>query len=344
LLSNIADHLNDLNLHFQHTQFLWLLAAIPFFIGLFFLLTSWKRKVVKKMGDKKLVQAITANFSQNLFILKFALLLFAVAAGVAAAMNLRKPGDADGVNRKGIDVMIALDVSKSMLAADIQPNRLERAKQFISKLMIAMPNDRIGLVLFAGKAYMQMPLTTDHGAAQLFVSAASPDAVPQQGTVISEALKMSANAFNTAERRYKAVVLISDGEDHDAEAIKTAKDLAEQGMMINTVGIGSPEGSYIIDPATGENKKDEAGNPVISKLNQEELEAIADNTNGAYIHLQGSDEAVEAVKKQLSQIESRAFGDVSLMNFKTYYWWFAGAMLILLLAEYFIPERKKAVA
>ncbi|MEI9806672.1 MAG: VWA domain-containing protein [Bacteroidota bacterium] len=293
------------------------------------------------MGDKKLVKELTRNFSPKLFTLKFIILLLAITTGITAAMNLRKPGDADGVNRKGIDVVIALDVSKSMLAADLQPSRLERAKQFIGKLMNAMPDDRIGLVLFAGKAYMQMPLTTDHGAAQLFVSSAGPDAVPQQGTVISEALKMSANAFNTAERRYKAVVLISDGEDHDADAVKTAKDLAEQGMMINTVGIGSTEGAYIIDPSTGENKKDETGNPVISKLNEEELRSIAENTNGAYIRLSGSDEAVEAVKKQLSQIESRAFGDVSLMNFKTYYWWFAGAMLILLIAENFVPERKE---
>jgi len=296
------------------------------------------------MGDKKLVGNLTANFSHILFNTRFALLLLAIAAGVMAAMNLRKPGGADGINRKGIDVVIALDVSKSMLATDLQPNRLERAKQFIGKLMNAMPNDRIGLVLFAGKAYMQMPLTTDHGAAQMFVSSASPDAVPQQGTVISDALKMSANAFNTAERRFKAVVLISDGEDHDPDAVKTAGNLAEQGMMITTVGIGSAEGSYIVDPATGENKKDETGNPVISKLNEDELKSIAENTNGAYIHLEGSDEAVEAVKKQLSQIETKAFGDVSLMNFKTYYWWFAGAMLILLLAENFIPERKKLAA
>lgn len=296
------------------------------------------------MGDNRLVKELTSNFSPTLFNFKFVLLLLAIAAGVISAMNLRKPGDTDGLNRKGIDVVIAMDVSKSMLAADLQPSRLERAKQFVGKLMTAMPNDRIGLVLFAGKAYMQMPLTTDHGAAQMFVSAAGPDAVPQQGTVISEALKMSANAFNTVERRFKAVVLISDGEDHDADAVSTAKDLAEQGMMINTVGIGSPEGAYIVDPVTGENKKDETGNPVISKLNEEALKSIAENTNGTYIRLEGSDEAVEAVKKQLSQIESKAFGDVSLTNFKTYYWWFAGAMLILLLAENFIPERKKVLA
>jgi Ca-activated chloride channel homolog len=329
---------------FQHIEYTWGLLAIPFFILLFVWLMRWKQKVVKRMGDKKLVELLTSNFSKKLFSLKFILLLLALIAGVATIMNLRKPADEDGISRKGIDVVIALDVSKSMLATDIQPSRLERAKQFITKLMNAMPDDRIALVLFAGKAYMQMPLTTDHGAAQMFVSAAGPDAVPQQGTVISDALKMSANAFNTADRRFKAVVLISDGEDHDPEAAKTSKELAEQGMMINTVGIGSPEGSYITDPATGENKKDETGNAIITKLNEEELKSIAENTNGIYIRLQSSDEAVDAVKKNLSQIESKAFGDFSLMNYTTYYWWFAGAMLIFLLAENFIPERKKVIA
>jgi Ca-activated chloride channel family protein len=210
--------------------------------------------------------------------------------------------------------------------------------------MNEMPDDRIGLVLFAGRAYMQMPLTTDHGAAQILISAAGPDAVPQQGTVISEALRMSAEAFNPTERRFKAVVLLSDGEDHDPEAVQTAKDLSAQGLMINTIGIGSPEGAYLVDPATGEQKKDEMGNVVISKLNEDELQLIADNTNGTYIRLDNSDAAVNILKKQLSQIESRAFGDVSLMNFKTYYWWFASAMFIFLLLEIVIPERKRKFA
>jgi Ca-activated chloride channel homolog len=162
--------------------------------------------------------------------------------------------------------------------------------------------------------------------------------------VISDALKMSAKAFNAADRRFKAIVLISDGEDHDPDALKTAKDLASQGMMINAVGIGSPEGAYIVDPATGENKKDETGNPVISRLNEDELKSLAENTNGVYVRLQGSDEAVDIVKKNLSQIETRALGDVSLMNFKTYYWWFAGAMLLFLVIENYIPERKRVLA
>ena len=296
------------------------------------------------MGDKQLVRQLTNNFSPKLFNVKFIILLLAVTAGVLAIMNLRKPGDADSIARKGIDVVIAMDVSKSMLATDLQPSRLERAKQFVTKLMNAMPENRIALVLFAGRAYLQMPLTMDHTAAQMFVSSANPAAIPQQGTVISEALKMSAKAFNTAERRFKAVVLISDGEDHDPQGDQTSKDLAEQGMMINTVGIGSAEGAYIVDPTTGEHKKDEYGNDVITKLNEEELKTLADNTNGVYVHLQSSDEAVDIVKKNLLQIDKKALGDVSLMNFKTYYWWFGGVMLLFLVVENFIPERKKILA
>ena len=139
-------------------------------------------------------------------------------------------------------------------------------------------------------------------------------------------------------------MLISDGEDHDADAISTAKDLAAQGVMINVIGIGSPEGSFIVDPATGQNKRDEAGNTIISKLNEEGLKEIAQYTNGIYIRLQNSDEAIASIKSQLSQIERKAFGDVSQMNFETYYMWFAVAMFVLLLAENFIPERKRKLA
>ncbi len=330
-----------MNWQFQYNEFVWLFVAIAILVGLFLYLLRWKGNTLNKIGDKKLVKLLIDNFSSKGFTVKFILLILAIATGIIAVMNPRVPGDTDGVERKGIDVAIALDVSKSMLAADLAPNRLERAKQFVNKLINEMPNDRIALILFAGKAYLQMPLTVDHGAASLFISSATPDAVPQQGTVISDALKMSAGVFNSAEKRFKTVVLISDGEDHDADAISTAKDLAAQGVMINAIGIGSPDGSSIVDPATGQNKRDEAGNTIISKLNEEGLKEIAQYTNGIYIRLQNSDDAIASIKSQLSQIERKAFGDVSQMNFKTYYIWFAVAMFILLLAENLIPERKK---
>ncbi|MEO5591524.1 MAG: VWA domain-containing protein, partial [Chitinophagaceae bacterium] len=235
-----------MNFRFEHIQFLVGLAAVPLLVLLFIWVIRWKKKMQKKMGDPALVAALVKNYSPVKFALKFILVAIAFALIVIASANLQKPGVADTVNRKGVDVMVALDVSNSMMAEDIKPTRLERAKQMVTKLMDKMDNDRIGLVLFAGRAYMQMPLTTDHGAAKMYIQNAGPDAVPVQGTVIGEALKISNSGFNSKERKFKAIVLISDGEDHDPEALQMAKSLSQSGVMINTVGIGSPEGAPII--------------------------------------------------------------------------------------------------
>jgi Ca-activated chloride channel homolog len=240
--------------------------------------------------------------------------------------------------------VIALDVSNSMLATDLPPSRLDRAKQMVLKLMEQMPNDRIALVVFAGKAYLQMPLTTDHKAAGIFVSSASPDAVPTQGTVFSEALRMSSKAFNTKEGRFKSVVLISDGEDFDEEALKAADELAEEGVMVCTVGLGSAEGSQIPDPATNDFKRDAMGNVVISKLNEEELKQIAERTKGSYVHFENTEGTVNALMHQLSQVEKKSFTDVSLLNYHSYYMWFTMAMFLLLVGEFLLPERKKVTA
>jgi Ca-activated chloride channel family protein len=326
---------------FQYKEFNWLFLGLIIISALFLFLLQWKKNVKRRMGDEKLVNRLLANYSPGLFLLKFILIASAFGLGVLAVMNPRYPAGGDTTQRKGIDVAIALDVSKSMLATDLAPSRLERAKQFISKLMNTMPDDRVALILFAGKAYMQMPLTVDHGAAQLFVSAAGPDAIPQQGTVISDAMEMSAKVFDSKEKRFKTIVLISDGEDHDQNADRTAAGLAEQGVMINTIGIGSAEGSTIPDPLTGDNKKDAAGNTIISKLNEQVLETIARKTNGVYIHLQNTDEAVSQLQRQLSQIDRKAFGDVSMMNFRNFFGWLSAGMLLLLVADNFIPEQRR---
>jgi Ca-activated chloride channel homolog len=333
-----------MNFQFQYEEAVWLFAAIGFFALLFLLLLRWKKKTIRKIGDPYLVKDLIRNFSPAFFTTKFLMLSLAFTAGVLAFMNPRRPGDADGVARKGIDVVIALDISKSMLAIDIPPSRLARAKELINQLLDAMPDDRVGLVLFAGKAYLQMPLTTDHNAAKMFVSTADPATMLQQGTVISDAMRISAFAFNNRERRFKTVILISDGEDHDLNAKETANQMSEQGVMVNTIGIGSPEGAPIIESVTGEQKKDAAGHVVISRLNEDELKQIAAATNGIYIRLQNTGETVKEMLNHLSQIEKKSFTDFSLMNFKTYYWWFATAMFLLMLAEVFIPERKKVIA
>ena len=337
-----AHFLNNhfVNIQFQYKEFVWLFLAIPFFLLLFILLLSWKKKIIKRIGDEKLVKALIVGYSSKFFASKFFFLSIAFAFGIVAVMNPQQPGSSEDFSRKGIDVMIALDVSKSMLATDIQPSRLEKAKEFINAVMDKMPDNQFGLVLFAGKAYLQMPLTVDHDAIKTFVSESGPNLIPVQGTVISDALTMSTKAF-VNEEKYKIIILISDGEDHDENAISTAEGLARQGVMINCIGIGSPEGSPIKDSVTGENKKDEMGNTVISKLNEQELQQLAEKTNGIYSRLQNENESAEDLMKHLSQVEKKAFADIAYIDYKTFYIWAAAAMFILLLTESFIPEKKK---
>jgi Ca-activated chloride channel homolog len=331
-------------MHFQHPEYFIGLLLIPLLIFLFYQLVAWKKKLTTRIGDPALVAQLVKSFSQRNFVLKFILVCLAVFFLVAGIANLRVKGKAENISRQGVDVMIVLDVSKSMLAQDVKPSRLDKAKQLLYRLIDRLQNDRVGLILFAGRSYLQMPLTIDHGAAKLYISEAGPDAVSTQGTVFAEALSMANNSFNRNEHKYKAVILISDGEDHDPEGLKTAKQLADDGVMINTVGIGSPEGSIIIDPDTKEPKKDEKGNTVISKLNEQELTGISDATNGIYIRLENLEDATITLADRLDSIEKRALSDTEFVNYQNYFPWFIGLAGILLILELFIPERKRKIA
>lgn len=326
---------------FQYEQYLLALAAIPLMAGLYLLALRWKKKTIRKIGDERLVKEMTGNYSAQRFALKFIIVVAAFAAGAFGLANLRSSKGSEKVNRNGIDVMIALDVSKSMMAQDIKPNRLERAKQLLGKLIDKLSNDRIGIVIFAGKAYLQMPLTGDHGAAKLFLSSATPDAVPTQGTVIGDALKMCFVSFNAKEKKYKSVILISDGEDHDEKAGGIATQMAEEGVVINTIGIGSPAGAPIVDPTTNDFKKDNEGNTVITKLNEDELRSIAQKGNGIYQLFTNTDDVVNRLDAQLSSMDQRTVTEDSLVNYENFFQYFLALALLLLVIEMFIPERVK---
>jgi len=326
-------------LQFQHINYLLALVAIPLIVALYLLALRWKKKTIKKIGDEQLVKQLINNYSPRKYSYKFLLLLLAFTMAAIGWAGLRKPDGTSNIKHTGIDVMIALDVSKSMLAKDIQPNRLERARQLISKIIDKLGDDRIGIVVFAGRAYLQMPLTTDHSAAKMYLSSATPDVVPTQGTVIGDALKMCYNAFNNKEKKYKTIVLISDGEDHDEGAIKVTKALADEGVMVNTVGIGSPGGSTIIDPATGETKKDATGGLVITRLNEDILKNIAANGNGLYQLFTNTNEVAEKLAGQLKSIDQRPITENSSATYRYFYQWFIGAALLLLLAEFFMSEK-----
>ncbi len=329
-----------MNLSFQYIEYLIVLAAVPLLLVMYLLVLNWKKRTIKKIGDANLVKEMIKNYSPQRFALKFVLVLLAFISAVFALANLRSPKGVEKVNRNGIDIMIALDVSKSMLAQDIKPNRLERAKQAIGKLIDKLNNDRVGIVVFAGKAYLQMPLTGDPGAAKMYLDAASTDIVPTQGTVIADALKMCKASFNAKEKKYKAVILISDGEDHDEGALKMAGEMADDGIVINTVGIGSPQGSTIIDELTNQEKKDANGNTVITKLNEDELKKIAEKGKGVYQLFTGTDDLVNKLDEQLASMDQRTVTEDSLVNYKNYFPYFLLGALFLLVLELFISERK----
>jgi Ca-activated chloride channel homolog len=327
-------------MRFQHIEYFLGLLGIPVLILLFYALLRWKKRVATKMGDPGLVMQLVKSYSPGLFLLKFVLVILTMGAILLGAANLQKRGSGENVSRTGVDVMLVLDVSKSMLSEDIRPSRLEKAKELMTRLMDNLQNDRVGLILFAGRAYMQMPLTIDQGAARMYIRNAGPQVVPTQGTVIADALKMANSGFNNKEHKYKAVVLISDGEDHDPDALATAKQLADDGVMINTVGIGTPEGSVIIDPETKETKKDQNGQVVISKLNEAELGQLATATNGIYVRLDNMDDAVITLTQQLDSIEKKSLTDTEFTDYKSLFQWFLAVALILAFAEFILPERK----
>ena len=326
-------------MQFQYPEAFWLLLLIPAFILLFLFYTNWKRKAFKRIGDEKLVKKLFSGYSPVKSIIKFSLLIVAFILGCIALANPRKPDESSVEARKGIDVVLALDISNSMLATDVPPSRLIRAKQFMNKLIDNLANNRVGLVVFAGNAYIQMPLTFDFDAAKMFISTAAPGQVQAQGTSIADALKKSDLLFNDQTERFRSIVLITDGETHDDNALQTAAELSKKGIMINTVGIGSVEGSTIID-SSGSARRDASGQIIVTKLNEQMLQQIAASTNGKYAHLDNTDASVQEVLSQYSNIEKKALGDVSLYNYETFYYWMAIPMLLILILEIFIPDRK----
>jgi Ca-activated chloride channel family protein len=329
-------------LSFEHIEYLiGLLIIIPFTL-LFLFVLLWKRKARKALGDEALIGQLTKNYSSNRFNLKFILLLSATALVIIAGANLRKPVAGEKDKKAGIDVMIALDVSKSMWAEDIKPSRLDVARQFVSSLIDRMDNNRVGLVLFAGRAFLQMPLTTDFAVAKLYVANASPDAVPTQGTVIGNALQLCEFSLNTKEKKYKAIILISDGEDHDPNAAEIVKQLADNGVIVHTVGAGTAEGAPIMEPGAGDYKKDINGQTVISKLNEQELDLIAKQTGGSYRRLGNAETTAGQIAETLNGMEKKAIESAgNVRQYASFYPFFLIAAILILIGEIFIPETKR---
>lgn len=326
-------------LGFQYSEHLFILVFIPLFILLFIWMIVWRRNKLRKLGEERLISSQIGGYISGRSTLKFILLAIAFMATGIGWANLRKGDKMEKVQRKGVDVVVALDLSKSMLAKDIEPDRLTRAKQLVNRTIDKMQNDRVALVVFAGRAYLQVPLTIDYAAMKMLLQNVKPDLIPTQGTVIGEAIGLSMKSFSQKERKYKSLIIISDGEGHDDNAEAMAREAADEGVIIHTIGIGSPQGATLYDPDTKSVKLDEQGQPVVSKLNEQELKSIAAAGKGTYTRLQNIDDASDKIIAAIESMEQRTAKGVNVeyQSYNSYFQYFLLLALIALIIEWILP-------
>lgn len=330
-------------LKFAEPDFFYALVLIPVFIILFFLMRRWKKRALNRFGENKLVSRLIPDVSPGRIAFKFWLMLFAFGFIVVGLANPQIGSRLEKVERKGIDLVIAIDVSNSMLAQDIKPSRLMRARQAVSRLIDKLKNDRIGIVVFAGNAYTQLPITTDYSAAKLFLSTINTEIVPSQGTAIAEAIELSADAFEENDHE-KAIIIITDGEDHEGDAIEAAKAAAQKGIRIYTVGMGLPEGGPIpvYDKRGNQQgfKKNRNNDIVITKLNENMLKQIASAGNGEYVRANNTQAGLEIIFDEINKLEKTEFESRVFSDYEDRFQYLIALALVLLLIEFFILERR----
>jgi Ca-activated chloride channel family protein len=306
----------------------------------------WHNQSRKKIGNPELVKTLLRGYKATRRHVRFFLLILIISLSIVTLAGPRQQGKGDPDLRSGIDLVIAMDLSKSMLAADPAPNRMEHAKSLVNAVLAKRTGDRVGLVLFAGHAYTQLPLTYDHSSAGLFIRNADPMDFTAQGTAVGDALQKSHTLLTTGLKRYRVVLLLTDGEsfDDDAEENNTdywTKNCAESGIMVITAGFGSVGGTTIIDPVTRGTKKDKTGKTVTSSLDVKRLQQIAAGTNGIFVHYDNEEAASKKILARLADVKQTALVDQSLLSFTPLYVWVAIPLLLLMIIEFFIPERKK---
>lgn len=324
---------------FEHPQYLYVLEVIPILAAFFVLARQARRRLLLKFGNSKLIEQLTPNRSRYKPSIKFFLLLFALAAVIVGAANPQWGIKREKMKRRGVDVFIALDVSNSMLAEDVSPNRLERAKQFTENLMAELRGERLGFIIFAGNAYLQVPLTTDYAALQLFIKSANPEQVPVQGTAIGDAVSLAYRSFEPQNKKHKALIIISDGESHDVEAPAIVKKAHEDGLLVFTVGVGTKDGGLIPEFVSGrvDYKRDQSGNPVRSRTDEKALQELAKMGEGGYFTLNANSELIrEALRQRISAMEKREFEQRSFSEYESYFQYFIGLALLLLIIEFLI--------
>lgn len=325
---------------FANPEYLYVLTAIPLLIVVFYVTNAIKRKKLKSFGDPALLQELMPDVSRRRMGFKFWLQTGALTMCIIALCGPQFGSKLEKSTRQGAELMIALDVSNSMLAEDIQPNRLTKAKQILSKLVDKLQDDKIGLIVFAGEAYTQLPITSDYVSAKVFMNTLSPELIPTQGTAIGSAIQLCMNSFPPKGKAERAIIIITDGENFEGDAIGTAKDALKEGIKTHVVGIGMEQGSPIPFPNSSDFRKDKEGNVVITKLNEKMCQDIASAGGGLYIHADNSNSALKALENQLDKMTRVDLNSTVYSEYDEQFSGFVWFALILLLLDFILMERK----
>lgn len=323
----------------------WMLLVIPTLIVLFTIVQLWKRHAQNKFANQRIIKRLSPNRSHFKPILKLIVLCLAFGCLTIAMVNPKLGTKLETVKRQGVDIVFAVDVSKSMLAEDIAPNRLEKSKQLVTQIVNNLASDRIGIIAYAGKAFPQLPITTDYAAAKMFLQSMNTDMLSSQGTAINEAIQLARTYYDDEEQTNRVLIIISDGEDHSDVALDVAEAASEEGIKIFTIGVGNVKGAPIPIKRNGivlNYKKDNAGETVITKLNEDTLKDIASEANGEYINGTNTNEVVEAIRDILNRMDKKEFEAKEFAEYKDQFQWFLALGIFFLLIDVFLLERKTA--
>ncbi|MDG1477348.1 MAG: VWA domain-containing protein [Vicingaceae bacterium] len=320
-----------------------LLAVIPLIVLVFLFIQNWKKRKLRKFGNQEVVKRLMPNVSKTLPIVKFVLYTLAMISLLIGMANLQFGTKLEEVKREGIDLMICLDVSNSMLAEDLSPNRLERSKRAIYQLIEKLHNDRLGIIVFAGQAYVQLPITTDYSSAKLFLETIGTDIVPTQGTSIGSAINLAMESFDFENGTSKSIIVITDGENHEDDAKTAAIEATDKGVIVNTIGMGSEKGGPIPVYKNGAQidfRKDNTGNTVVTKLNEPMLKEIAAAGNGSYVRVSNANAGLGIIMEEIDKMEKKEFGSKSFKDYEDRFQIFLIIALLLIVLEYFISNRR----
>ncbi len=325
---------------FAHSEFLYLLFLIPLLMGLFYYGLIIKSKRLKRLGEKSLLSNLMPEVSHIRPRVKFYLSLVALTLLIFVAAGPQYGSKKEKVKHQGIEMMVCIDVSNSMLSDDVKPDRMSRAKQVLGRLIDKLENDKVGLIVFAGDAYVQMPMTTDVGSAKMFLNSINPGMVSLQGTDIASAIRMSMGMFSEKEGVSHSIVIITDGEDHEAAAVDAAKMALQSGVSVNVMGLGTPQGGPIPIKGTNSFRKDREGNVIITRLNEQMCADIAAAGGGVYVRADNANNAVRALSKELDKLAKTDMETEVYSNFNEQYASFAVVALLLILLELCLMDKQ----